>query len=266
MSEKPVETVSSLRPPGVLVAEDQAALRGLLCLALSAAGFRIFPAADGYEAVRLYRDHQDEIDVTLLDRGMPKKDGAAVLEELRALRPGLPCCLMTGAGPDAEAGLLARGANRVLAKPFDLPEMVAVIRTLCGSSAATGPLRVLAADGDPDTADALCRLMALWGHEARSATEGSEVLKAAAEFGPDVILLDPGLPPIDGFEVARRLHELPGLKGVVFVALTTRSDDEYRQLTREAGFAMHVVKPPDVAELETVLNGLAREKAKRPLE
>jgi DNA-binding response OmpR family regulator len=257
MSDTPAETLPSPRPPGVLVAEDQAALRGLLCLALTAAGFRTYPAADGDEAVSLFRAHRDDIAAALLDRGMPGKDGLAALAGLRALHPGLPCCLMTGAGPDAEAELLARGATRVLAKPFDLPDMVAVMAALCAGAA---PLRVLAAAGG---GDALCRLMALWGHEVRAAGAGPEVLTAAADFGPDVILLDPGPPGTNGFELARRLHELPGLKGVVFVALAARGDEEYRRLTHEAGFAL-LVAPPDAAELEAILKGLSGAKAKRP--
>jgi DNA-binding response OmpR family regulator len=264
MTDKPAEAVPARPVPGVLVAEDQAGLRGLLCLALSSAGFRVLSAADGDEAVRLYREHRDEIDAVLLDRAMPRKDGPAALAELRALCSGLPCCLMTGAGPEAEEELRSVGASRVLAKPFDLPEMVAIMQELCAPRVAPGPLRVLAADGDPNTADALCRMMALWGHEARAALPGPHVLTAAAEFGPDVIVLDPALPGVDGFEVARRLHDLPGLKGVVFVALTSQTDEEYRRLTREAGFALHIVKQPDVAELEAALGELAREKAKRP--
>jgi DNA-binding response OmpR family regulator len=264
MTDRPAEIVPARRAPGVLVAEDQAGLRGLLCLALSSAGFQVWSAADGEEAVRVYREYRDGIDAALLDRTMPRKDGPTTLAELRSLQPTLPCCLMTGAGPDAEDAMRACGASRVLAKPFELAEMVAVMRDLCARAAAPGALRVLAADGDPATADALCRLMALWGHESRAACQGPQALTTAAEFGPDVILIDPASPGLDGFELARRLHELPGLKGVVFVALTTQTDEEYRRLTHEAGFALHIVKPPDVAELEAVLEVLAQEKAKRP--
>jgi CheY-like chemotaxis protein len=119
------------RPPGILVAEDQAGLRALLCAALSGAGFRAWAAADGEEAVRLYRAQPGEIDAALLDRVMPVKDGPAALAALRALDPALPCCLMTGAGPAAEGELLALGASCVLAKPFFLPEMVALMKGLC---------------------------------------------------------------------------------------------------------------------------------------
>jgi DNA-binding response OmpR family regulator len=122
------------------VGEDQPELRGLLSLALSAAGFRVYTAADGDEAVRLFRDHRDEITAALLDRGMPGKDGPETLAELRTLRPDLPCCLMTGAGPDAEEEMLARGANRVLSKPFELAELVAVMLVLCPRPAGSPPV------------------------------------------------------------------------------------------------------------------------------
>lgn len=131
MSDRAADAVPPRRPPGVLVAEDRAGLRALLCAALSGAGFRAWPAADGEEAVRLYRAHPGEIDVALLDRGMPVKDGPAALADLRALNRSLPCCLMTGAGPNAERELLALGASCVLVKPFLLPEVVAMVRGLC---------------------------------------------------------------------------------------------------------------------------------------
>jgi CheY-like chemotaxis protein len=265
MSDTAAGSVPPRRPPGVLVAEDQAGLRAVLCLTLAGAGFRAWPAADGEEAVRLYREHRDEIDAALLDRHMPRMGGVEALAELRALDPDLPCCLMTGDGPGAEAELLALGANRVFAKPFDLADMVRVMRELSAGRGEVRPtaLRVLTAEGDPDTAAAFCRLLALWGHETRAASAGPEALAAAAEFGPDVVLLDLDLPGLDAVEVARRLHELPGLKGVVFVALTDYSDEAQRRLLRQAGFALQVVKPPDLTELETVLGVLAREKAER---
>jgi CheY-like chemotaxis protein len=250
----------------VLIAEDQAGLRAVLCLSLAGAGFRAWPAADGAEALEVFREHGAEIDAVLLDHRMPNKDGAEAMAELRALAPRLPCCMMTGAGPDVAAELAAVGATRVLTKPFDLADMIMLMQTLCpraGRTTAPG-LRVLAADAQPGGAEALGRLLAQWGHEARVAQVGPEALAAAAEFGPDVVLLDLALPGLEPFEVARRLHELPGLRGVVFVALASQSDDEYRRLLQEAGFAFQVVRSPDLAELEGVLKALAQRKAAGP--
>jgi CheY-like chemotaxis protein len=125
------------RPPGVLLAEDHGAVRRLLCAALSECGFRVWPAADGEEAVSLYRTYRGDIDVAVLDVGLPVKDGPAAL---LALQPALPCCLMSGLADDeAIEGLLARGAARVLVKPFDLPELLAVLRRLAAGQGGGTP-------------------------------------------------------------------------------------------------------------------------------
>jgi DNA-binding response OmpR family regulator len=136
MTDQPTAETPPHRPPCVLLAEDQAVLCSLLSTALSGAGFRVRVACHGDEVVIVYQAHRDEIDAALIDRGLPGKDGPAAMAELRALDPALPCCLMTGAGPDVEDELMALGASCVLTKPFDLPELIAKVRGLCARAAA----------------------------------------------------------------------------------------------------------------------------------
>jgi DNA-binding response OmpR family regulator len=135
MCDERADTELTHRPRGVLVAEDRPGLLTLVCAALGTAGYRVWGAGDGEEALRLYRTHAGEIDAALLDRDMPVKDGPATLAELRALAPTLPCCVMTGAGPAVERQLLSLGASCVLAKPFLLPELVAMMKGLCPGKA-----------------------------------------------------------------------------------------------------------------------------------
>jgi CheY-like chemotaxis protein len=124
-------------------------------------------------------------------------------------------------------------------------------------------LRVLVVDDHADTAESLAMLLALWGHEALTARDGAAALMMASAFGPDVALLDLGLPGMDGYELARRLRQLPGLAGVALVALTGYAGDDYWRRSRQEGFAFHLVKPMFPEELQTILGGLAREKARR---
>jgi CheY-like chemotaxis protein len=84
----------------------------------------------------------------------------------------------------------------------------------------------------------------------------------AAEFRPDVALLDIELPGMDGCAVARRLRELPGLGAVVLVAWTGYADEVHRRQCDGAGFAFYLVKPADPGVLQALLGGLAREKGK----
>lgn len=114
--------------------------------------------------------------------------------------------------------------------------------------------RILVVDDNADAAESLAVLLALQGHETRLALTGAEALEAAWAFGPDVALLDLGLPAMDGYELAARLRAMPQLRGIRLVALTGYGRSEDRQRTRAAGFDDHLVKPVDLAALTRALS------------
>jgi DNA-binding response OmpR family regulator len=111
-----------------------------------------------------------------------------------------------------------------------------------------GGVRVLVVDDNRDAADSLTMLLALRGYEASVCHDGSSALDTALELAPDVIILDLGLPGIDGFEVCRRLREA-GLLKTCIIAVTGFGQDEDRRRSREVGFDAHMVKPVDSDEL-----------------
>ncbi len=115
--------------------------------------------------------------------------------------------------------------------------------------------RVLIVDDNVDAAESLGMLLTMKGHEVHVVHEGSAVLSQARTFRPDVALLDLGLPGRDGFEVARDLREAPDLAGVMLIAVTGYGQEEDRRKTSDAGFAFHLIKPVDVAELLGLLSG-----------
>ncbi len=84
------------------------------------------------------------------------------------------------------------------------------------------------------------------GHVTRTASNGPDAVTAAGEFLPEVVLLDIGLPGMDGYEVARRLREMPSLAGVFLVAMTGYANPEDRLAAKEAGFDEHLAKPVDL--------------------
>jgi CheY-like chemotaxis protein len=92
-----------------------------------------------------------------------------------------------------------------------------------------------------------------FGHEVRTAHDGSTALRVAAELRPELILLDIGMPGMSGYEVARRPRELPGLGDAVLVAHTGWGQEEDRRKTQEAGFNHHLVKPVCLQELQRLL-------------
>jgi len=120
---------------------------------------------------------------------------------------------------------------------------------------------VLVVDDSVDTAESLALLLSSSGHQTRTAHDGLGALAAIAVAMPDAVLMDIGLPGIDGFEVARRIRRLPGGGRVMLVAMTGYGQDRDRQLALEAGFDHHLVKPADFDELlailATVCHGLA---------
>jgi two-component system, chemotaxis family, CheB/CheR fusion protein len=115
--------------------------------------------------------------------------------------------------------------------------------------------RVLVVDDNADAASSLAMLLSLRGHETQVAGSGREALERVESFQPDVVLLDIGLPETSGYDLARRLRALPGLRGVRLVALTGYGQAEDLQRALAAGFDDHVVKPVSLAALERTLAG-----------
>ena len=117
---------------GVLVVDDNSAVRRILALALPGAGFSVRLAADGQEAVGVYREHWRDIDLVLLDVLMPGMSGPRTLAALQEINPGVRCCFMSGqTGPYPVHKLLAMGARDLLCKPFtDLEALRLTLRQL----------------------------------------------------------------------------------------------------------------------------------------
>jgi len=115
---------------------------------------------------------------------------------------------------------------------------------------------VLVVDDNPDAAATLAELLVLWGHEVRVVHDGRLALEEARQFHPEVVLLDIGLPYMDGYEVARRLGEQAERQGLRLVAVTGYGQEEDRRKAQEAGFDDHLVKPVDPDHLQQLLASL----------
>ena len=105
---------------------------------------------------------------------------------------------------------------------------------------------MLIVDDNVDAAEMLAEWLVAVGHDAQVAGDGPTALEIAAEFKPDVVLLDIGLPVMDGYEVARRLRELPGCASTRLIALTGYGQESDHERSRRAGFEDHLVKPVDL--------------------
>ncbi len=108
---------------------------------------------------------------------------------------------------------------------------------------ASGRSRVLVVDDHPDIVMTLSMLLRLVGFEVMGAPDGYRALEIAADFRPDAVLLDIGLPGMDGYEVIRRLRADAACGAIPIIAVTGYGDDQHKNRIREAGFDSHLVKP-----------------------
>ena len=130
-------------------------------------------------------------------------------------------------------------------------------RTVQVGGSASAPLRVLVVDDNVDAEQSVSLLMRMEGHEVRAAHDGIEALGEAVAFRPQVVLLDIGLPGMNGYDVARRLRQSPESADAVLVAITGYGQAEDRDLALEAGFQHHLVKPVEPLALLQLIARLA---------
>jgi CheY-like chemotaxis protein len=118
------------------------------------------------------------------------------------------------------------------------------------------PRQVLVVDDNRDAAQSLGMLLRVLGADVRVAFSGPEALSAIAARRPDVVLLDIGMPGMDGHEVAREIRQQPDLAHVTLIALTGWGQEEDRRKSESAGFDFHLTKPADMSALQTLLLSL----------
>jgi PAS domain S-box-containing protein len=166
-----------------------------------------------------------------------------------------------GGTVEARSDGLGRGCEFVVRVPLAAagPQAAPPDESSGGEASTTrAERRILVVDDNRDAVDSLGMLLKVMGHTVRTAYDGLEAVDAAATFKPELVLLDIGLPRLNGYEAARRIRELADGKGVLLVALTGWGQEEDRRRSKDAGFDHHLVKPVDPAELQRLLAGLAR--------
>jgi len=171
-----------------------------------------------------------------------RSDGVGKGSELIVTLPLLPA--------SATAGATAAPA------PAPAPAPAEEDRAPAPSQARRG-VRVLVVDDNRDAAVSLKDLLELLGHDAHATFDGASALATAGRLRPEVIVLDLGMPGLDGLETARRLRRLPWAEHLVLIALTGWGQEQDRRRTREAGFDHHLVKPADIGRLERLLAEVA---------
>jgi CheY-like chemotaxis protein len=150
---------------------------------------------------------------------------------------------MHGGTVEARSEGAGKGSEFVVRLPLDRSEGQAAAPPSPSDSGTAEKRRVLVVDDNVDAALSLSMLLKLDGHEAVAAHDGIAAIEAAEAHRPDVILLDIGLPRMNGHEVCRRLRELPWGKDLVVIAITGWGQGDDRRKSQDAGFDGHLVKP-----------------------
>jgi signal transduction histidine kinase len=152
-----------------------------------------------------------------------------------------------------------RGSEFVVRLPLVTSELTLTVTPARDSSAGAAPdavataLRILVVDDNQDSASSMTLLLELYGHEVCVANSGQAALDVAAERKPDAILLDIGMPGMNGYEVARRLRQQPAFAETLLIAITGYGRASDLEQTQAAGFDHHLVKPIDYDKLQALL-------------
>jgi CheY-like chemotaxis protein len=164
---------------------------------------------------------------------------------------------MHGGTVEARSAGLGQGAEFVVQLPMAHEQFSGdAPKAAVGPSPSLVPKRVLVVDDNRDAAESLGMLLRTLGATVHIVYSGAEALESLEAHNPSVVLLDIGMPDMDGYEVARRIRQRPGFMDVTLIALTGWGQEKDRQRSRTAGFDYHLTKPANVSVLETLLMSL----------
>jgi signal transduction histidine kinase/ActR/RegA family two-component response regulator len=169
-----------------------------------------------------------------------------------------------GGSVEARSEGPGRGSEFVVRLPLcDAPARQAS-QTHTAEPVPTAKYSILIADDNQDSADGMAMNLKRMGNDSSTAYDGEQAVQAAEALRPDVVLLDLGMPKLNGYDACRRIREQPWGKRMFLVALTGWGQEDDVRRTEEAGFDRHVVKPVDPAVLNKLLSSLVAEKRSQP--
>jgi CheY-like chemotaxis protein/anti-sigma regulatory factor (Ser/Thr protein kinase) len=165
---------------------------------------------------------------------------------------------MHGGTVEVQSAGLGQGSEFVVRLPIVIEtSKPSLSEPTTGEATTTTSRRILVVDDNRVSAVSLAKLLQMTGNETCTAHDGVAAVEAAATFQPEVVLLDIGLPKLNGYEAARKIRDQSWGKSMVLIAVTGWGQDEDRQKSRDAGFNGHIVKPVDHAELMNLLASLS---------
>jgi CheY-like chemotaxis protein len=183
--------------------------------------------------------------------------GLTLVQSLVQLHDGTVSAFSAGLGKGSEFVVRLPLVSMPAAEAAPAPER---------EPAALAPVRVLVVDDNYDAADSLGMLVECLGAEVRVVHDGPAALHALETFQPAMVLLDIGMPGMDGYEVARRVRQQPQFQNVTLIALTGWGQDEDRRRSHAAGIDYHLIKPPDIDTLQALMVSVSKNQRQPPLQ
>ncbi|MFN2184205.1 MAG: response regulator, partial [Anaerolineae bacterium] len=244
----------------ILVVEDDRDLALLLRRQLESEGFQVLLAGTGEDALWLAREAQPHL--ITLDIMLPDIDGFAVLEELKTspMTSAIPVVIVSVLA-ESEKGF-ALGAVDYVVKPFVEKELLDVVHGALAYIEASRPYRLVVADDDPDVLSRMEQALSLHGYEVWTAIDGQEALDRTEEIQPDLVLLDVGMPMMDGYEVVRRIKRDEKTRRIPVIVATDSPVDREREKVRVLGvdIAEYLTKPLSIEILIREIKKVIAEK------
>lgn len=263
-----VPPATTVRQATVLVVDDEPEVRLSVVEMVGELGYRVLEAEDGISAMKLIQS-KDKLNLLITDIGLPNgMNGRQLADAARLQRPGLKVLFVTGYAQNAMVNndMLAIGME-MMTKPFSMTKFMAQVRGMVekdlesnmsdASDVAVNdsikPLNILVVDDNEEAATCLAMLLDANGHTVQVAYNGLLGLEAAKVFIPDVVLLDIGMPVMNGFETARAIRKIPTLANTVLIAFTGWGAENDHLKAKEAGFDYQLTKPADLGTIKALL-------------
>lgn len=169
---------------------------------------------------------------------------------------------MHGGTVEARSAGLDQGSTFVIRLPaLSTDAVLPEAMTIKNGAAMSRRCKILVVDDNAAVLQISAEVLGLYGHEVETAADGNAALQIASTFLPDLVLLDIGLPGIDGYEVCRRMRKLPGWQDTVIVANSGYGQDTDRQKSHDAGFDHHLIKPINLVQISDLAKRLDGEEA-----
>jgi CheY-like chemotaxis protein len=161
---------------------------------------------------------------------------------------------MHGGTIDVQSGGAGHGSRFTVRLPATIESATVAAPAAADTPHAAAPARrILVVDDNADNAELLATLLQIEGHDVHTAHDGLDAINTAERLRPDVVLLDIGLPVIDGFDACRRIREQPWGRQMLLIAITGWGQDSDRRKSHEAGFDHHLVKPVDARIITSLM-------------